>query len=383
MANIVVNELSKVYTSRGIRVDAIANVSFEVAEGEMLVLLGPSGCGKTTTLRALSGLEDPTSGTIAFGDRTVFDGQRRIAVPTHKRNIGLVFQSFALWPHLTARQNIEYPLKARGGMARSDRAAAVDEIAELVELDERLLGNRPGQLSGGQQQRVALARALVSKPSVLFFDEPLSSLDTRLREQLRLDLKALHSRIGITGVYVTHDLQEGLTLGDRIAVMYAGGIKQIADPVTVFEEPNSEEVAALIGYRRVARVQRGDGGWTANGIRVLGDIDRFDRGGDGVDLFVRTKDITLQPRGADRPLAPGAVRFDGWTVREFARVGGDADIIVGAGKDTLSLHIPFDPSFTLSRDDAVALDVPLERLRSFRAERDEAVPAVELASVDA
>ncbi len=383
MANIVVNELSKVYTSRGIRVDAIANVSFEVAEGEMLVLLGPSGCGKTTTLRALSGLEDPTSGRIAFGDRVVYDGTRRINVPTNKRNIGLVFQSFALWPHLTARQNIEYPLKARGGMTHSERTAAVDEYAGLVELDERLLGNRPGQLSGGQQQRVALARALVSKPSVLFFDEPLSSLDTRLREQLRLDLKALHNRIGITGVYVTHDLQEGLTLGDRIAVMHSGGIKQLADPVTIFEQPNSPEVAALIGYRRVARVQRGDGAWSTNGTRVLGDLDRFDRGGDAVDLFVRTKDITLQPRGAERPLAPGSARFDGWSVREFARVGSDADIVVGAGRDTLSLHIPFDPAFTLQRDEVVALDIPVERMRSFRSAGAAMAAGAELAPVGA
>src|SRR5205814_3183671 len=184
----------------------------------------PSGCGKTTTLRCIAGLETGENGSIAFGDRTVFDAERRTNVPPNKRNIGMVFQSYALWPHMTVRKNIGYPLRTRrikGAQAKG----WIEKVAALVDTTQ-LLDRHPAQLSGGQQQRIALARGLVARPELVLFDEPLSNLDARLRDQVRAELHELHQRLHFTAVFVTHDQSEALALGDRIAIMRSGKIEQ-------------------------------------------------------------------------------------------------------------------------------------------------------------
>jgi iron(III) transport system ATP-binding protein len=247
---------------------AIDSLELDIAEGEFLALLGPSGCGKTTTLRSVAGLERPDGGRIAIGDRTVFDAAGRVNVRPDRRDIGMVFQSYALWPHMTVRRNLAYPLKVRKQRDALARGR-VEEVARLVECEE-LLDRLPAQLSGGQQQRVALARALVASPQVILFDEPLSNLDARLRDQMRTELHRIHRARPFTAVYVTHDQSEALALGQRIAIMRAGRIEQLGTPEEIFETPASEYVAGFIGMANRLLVRATGDGWEADGVPLAG-----------------------------------------------------------------------------------------------------------------
>ena len=213
-----VSGLTKTYGSNVV----VDQLDLEIEQGEFLVLLGPSGCGKTTTLRCLAGLETPQGGSISFGGRHVFDASTKTDVPAHKRNIGMVFQSYALWPHMTVRDNIRYPLKVRK-LKQAIADGAVEKAAEMVDCGA-LLDRYPSQLSGGQQQRVAVARGLVAQPDLVLFDEPLSNLDARLRDQVRSQIHQLHQSLGFTAVFVTHDQAEAFALADRIAIMKSGRI---------------------------------------------------------------------------------------------------------------------------------------------------------------
>jgi len=220
-------------------VTAVDNVSLSIGRGEFFSLLGPSGCGKTTLLRMLAGLEHPTSGSI------LLDGREMAGVPPHLRPVNLVFQHYALFPHLNVAKNVAFGLRYQG-VARRDENARVAEALELVRLGG-LENRRPDQLSGGQKQRVALARALVLKPKVLLLDEPLGALDQKLRKEMQVELKALQKRLGITFVFVTHDQDEALTMSDRIAVMNAGRVEQADAAATVFERPRTLFVAGFLG----------------------------------------------------------------------------------------------------------------------------------------
>ncbi|MBN8905587.1 MAG: ABC transporter ATP-binding protein, partial [Rhodospirillales bacterium] len=214
---------------------AIDTVSFTVAAGEIVVLLGPSGCGKTTTLRCVAGLEHPTSGRIVIGGTAYTDPAAGVLVPPRSRNLGMVFQSYAVWPHMTVRQNVAYPLRARK-TPRAEQARAVQEALDLVEL--AAYADRPvTQLSGGQMQRVALARAMVYHPQILLLDEPLSNLDAQLRLRLRDDLRRIIKRAGLTALYVTHDQTEAVVLGDRIGVMRDGKLLQLDTPREIYNRP--------------------------------------------------------------------------------------------------------------------------------------------------
>src|SRR4051812_22102257 len=209
-------------------VTAVRGVSFNVIPGEQLTLLGPSGCGKTTTLRAIAGLEQPCGGEIRIAGAAVYSSQRGIHVPAEKRGLSMVFQSYAIWPHMTVFDNVAYGLRVR----RAGTAEIAEKVAHALDLVQmRSFASRPAsQLSGGQQQRVALARAFVFSPSVLLFDEPLSNLDAKLRADMRIELRELQHRLGITSVYVTHDLEEALAMSDRIVVMRDGLIEQTGTP---------------------------------------------------------------------------------------------------------------------------------------------------------
>jgi multiple sugar transport system ATP-binding protein len=240
MARVVLENLSKTFSgARGEAVCAVRHVCLVVEDREFLVLVGPSGCGKSTTLRMVAGLEEITEGTIAIDGTVVND------VEPKDRDIAMVFQNYALYPHMTVYENLAFGLKLRK-FPRDQIAQRVDEAAEILGLTPRL-GRLPRELSGGERQRVALGRALVRKPKVFLFDEPLSNLDAQMRAQMRVEIAKLHRRLGATMIYVTHDQVEAMTMGDRIVVMHEGAIQQVADPLTLYRQPANLFVAGFIG----------------------------------------------------------------------------------------------------------------------------------------
>jgi iron(III) transport system ATP-binding protein len=241
MPRLSVQNLSKRFGE----VCALDGISFDVEDGELVTLLGPSGCGKSTTLFAIAGLDRPTGGRIMLGERVFFDGEAGVAIAPEARNCGLVFQSYALWPHMTVRENVTFPLQIRGARARA-AAIEVDRVLELVEMLP-YAGRHPHELSGGQQQRVALARTLVYQPALLLLDEPLSNLDAKLRERTRGWLKELQSRLRLTTIFVTHDQTEALSLSDRIIVLDGARIKQIGTPQEIYRNPATPFIADFIG----------------------------------------------------------------------------------------------------------------------------------------
>ena len=274
----------------------VNGISFDLRPGEVLTLLGPSGCGKSTTLRLIAGLEQPDGGEVWVGSRLVASGER-IMVPPEGRRIGLVFQSYAIWPHMTVMENIGYPLKAR----RIDRdiiAAKVAEMIRLVRLDG--LGSRmPTELSGGQQQRVALARALVYEPDLLLLDEPLSNLDSALRKEMRVQLRALQSRLATTMLYVTHDQEEAMSLSSRVAVMNHGVIEQVGTPDEVYERPATRFVQGFVGRTIRLRGMMIEGDAARPRVRIgrgtiVGAIESPLGPGAAVEVVMRPEDVRLQ-----------------------------------------------------------------------------------------
>jgi ABC-type Fe3+/spermidine/putrescine transport system ATPase subunit len=239
---------------------AVDESSLEIKRGEVFTLLGPSGCGKTTTLRMVAGLERPDAGQITYQDRVVADPRRNVFVPPHRRNMGMVFQSYAIWPHLNVFENVAYPLRLRR-VPRAERSDRVARVLSLVGLDG--MADRPApMLSGGQQQRVAIARALVYEPELLLLDEPFSNLDAKLRNQMRIEVHLLQRRLGITVLFVTHDQIEALTLSDRIAVMNAGRVEQIGTPTELYDRPATPFVRDFLGQTVTIKgevVRRSDG----------------------------------------------------------------------------------------------------------------------------
>lgn len=252
MAVLEVNGLAKHFGD----FKALGGIDFKTREGEFLTIVGPSGCGKTTLMRVIAGLEKPTAGDV------LLDGDIITPLPPRARNIAMVFQSYALYPHMSVVENIAFPLKARG-VARAERERLIRWVVQALGI-EALLHRRPARLSGGEKQKVALARAMVRQPSLFIFDEPLSSLDAQVRALARAELRQLHNRTGVTTVYVTHDQIEAVGLGDRVAVMQAGLIRQIGSPQQVYDEPASTFVASFIGTPPMNLLDAGD---TIVGIR--------------------------------------------------------------------------------------------------------------------
>ncbi|HVG52400.1 MAG TPA: ABC transporter ATP-binding protein [Xanthobacteraceae bacterium] len=240
-AAVVVEDVSRTFGE----VIAVNRVNLTVERGEFMTLLGPSGCGKTTTLRMVAGLEQNTTGRISIGGRVVSDADAGFFVPPDHRQLGMVFQSYAIWPHMTVFDNVAYPLRIRR-KSKAEIKQRVEAVLKLVEMEK--FAERPAPaLSGGQQQRVAIARALVFEPEVLLLDEPLSNLDARLRTQMGDEFRALQKRLGITSLYVTHDQEEAMALSDRVVVMQGGHILQIGSPEEIYQRPVSRAVAAFFG----------------------------------------------------------------------------------------------------------------------------------------
>ncbi len=243
--NLQIDSLSKSYRALRGSVHGVRNVTLAVEEGEFFVLLGPSGCGKSTLLNLVAGLEKPTTGEIRFGERVMASSHRRIFVPPGKRNVAMVFQNYALYPHMSVAENIAFPLKvARESGKRIGQE--VERVSALLGIQE-LLGRRPGELSGGQRQRVAIARAIIRRPQLFLLDEPLSNLDAQLRNSTRIELKRLQRELGVTTLYVTHDQTEAMTLADRVALFREGSPVQVGSPWELYENPRTPFVARFIG----------------------------------------------------------------------------------------------------------------------------------------
>ncbi len=241
MGRIQFENLTKIYEeSSGDDTVAVSNLNLEVEDGQFLVLVGPSGCGKTTTLRSLAGLEEVTEGSIKLNEKDITGQTPR------ERDIAMVFQNYALYPHMTVEENIGFPLKFTTDLSKSEIKKRVDETASMLGIKD-LLHNKPGQLSGGQQQRVALGRAIIRQPQAFLFDEPLSNLDAKLRTDMRAEIIRLQRELGVTSVYVTHDQEEAMTMGDLIAVMNEGVLQQVGTPDEVYNHPTNLFVAGFIG----------------------------------------------------------------------------------------------------------------------------------------
>ena len=287
----------------GQAIRAAQDVSFEVPQGKLFTLLGPSGCGKTTTLRSIAGLERPRAGEIVVGGSVIFSSSGDVFVPPNKRGLGMVFQSYAIWPHMTVFDNAAFPLQvSRKKIPRKNLEERVLRVLKVVALDE-MADREATKLSGGQQQRLALARALVMEPPLLLLDEPLSNLDAKLRERMRFELKRLQRELGITTVYVTHDQSEALALSHSIAVMNGGRIEQLGSPREVYERPRNQFVADFIGTTNFVKGTVHGVDATPGFYRIASEVGNLKaRGldslktGEEVVLSIRPEDIELTER---------------------------------------------------------------------------------------
>jgi len=295
-------------------VPAVRGVSFTVIHGEQLTLLGPSGCGKTTTLRAIAGLEKPVAGEIRIDGTAIYSAARNINVPAEKRGLSMVFQSYAIWPHMSVFDNVAYGLRVR----REEAAAIKNKVMQALALVQMqaLADRRASQLSGGQQQRVALARAFVFQPTVLLFDEPLSNLDAKLRADMRIELRELQHRLGITSVYVTHDLEEALAMSDRIVVMRDGRVEQTGAPDEIYRLPCSAFVADFVGSANLVHgrnrrdlAQDGVLAIETPGGQVIYGYAYGRPAGDELTVSVRTVHVQILPQrpAGDRNVWPARV----------------------------------------------------------------------------
>jgi iron(III) transport system ATP-binding protein len=314
---------------------AADNLDLEIEEGEFLVLLGPSGCGKTTTLRCLAGLETPDAGRISIGGKVVFDAPAGIEIAPDKRSIGMVFQSYALWPHMTVRKNIEYPLVVRK-ISQGLREGWTEQMASMVNC-EALLERYPGQMSGGQQQRISLARGLVARPDLLLLDEPLSNLDKLLRDQVRSQLHELHRRLGFSAVFVTHDQSEALALGDRLAIMRSGRIEQLDTAREVFERPATEYVANFIGMNNRIPLEYRDDRWYGANQPTEGVALALPGGQRQLVARVRPEDLAVEL--PNHPLLADSVGMAG-TVVDATFAGRRFDVVVEVGDQRFQAWAP-------------------------------------------
>jgi ABC-type Fe3+/spermidine/putrescine transport system ATPase subunit len=329
---------------------AVDNLDIDLRPGEILALLGPSGCGKTTTLRMLAGLEQPTRGRIVFDQTTFASVEDDVFLPPNKRNVGMVFQSYALWPHMSAFGNVSYPLRIRG-VAPSEIRERVARILGMFGLGNHA-SHAVHQLSGGQQQRVALARALIYEPRLMLFDEPFSNLDAQLRTQMRVELKALQKTFRMTGVFVTHDQVEALSIADRVAIMRNGRIEQIGRPEEVYDRPATRFVRDFLGKSvtlrgravdalrdgRVTVALAGAGGETRLSVRAVHEF----LANEPVEIAVRPEHITARVPGdatVGNARTPGTTAIEG-RIENLLFTGDSYESRISFGPDGILLELP-------------------------------------------
>jgi multiple sugar transport system ATP-binding protein len=333
---------------------AVSDLSLEIRDGEFLVIVGPSGCGKSTTLRVLAGLDSLTEGEIRIGDRVVND------VPTRNRDVSMVFQNYALYPHLTAFENMAFGLELQG-IERSEVDWRVSRTADMLELVP-CLDRKPSALSGGEQQRVALGRAIVRNPQLYLFDEPLSSVDSRLREHMRVELQKIHHKLRATFVYVTHDQVEAMTMGDRIAVMNRGVLEQIGEPLELYDHPINLFVAGFIGTPAMNLIPVTVSGKTARASAMeveLPSASALDR----AVLGIRPEGLTAQPSGA-------ALSVD-LSVEMAERVGQHQFVYGTTGADRIVARV--EAGIKVIRGDRLRLGIDPSVLHLFDAQTGQAV----------
>lgn len=311
---VVIRQLNKLFESpdnNGQQVHAVRDINLNAAAGKLVTLLGPSGCGKTTLLRMIAGFEEPTSGDILFGDKRMND------VAPNRRDAAMVFQSYAIFPHLTVYENVVFGLRLKG-LPAAELKARAEKVMEMTGLTH-MAQRSPNQMSGGQQQRVALARAIVMEPQVLLFDEPLSNLDAKLRETMRIEIRAIQQRLGITALYVTHDQVEAMSISDLIVVMNGGNVEQIGSPIEIYTRPASRFVADFIGKANFVQGKVvGDGEVEIAGQRYQTGQSDLPVAGTEVTLVVRPEAITLRAEKGE---------FNG-TVKRVTFLGNLAEYLV-------------------------------------------------------
>lgn len=355
--------ISKSFGRKRNKVTVLDELSLDVSRGEMLVLLGPSGCGKTTLLRCVAGLEQADTGRIVLGDTTVADAGRGVFVSPDKRGIGMVFQNYALWPHMTVEKNVAFPLRARG-QAAAIADGRVQEALEIVQCGH-LAKRYPPQLSGGQQQRVSLARALASRPKVMLMDEPLSNLDALLRIDLRAQLHQLHENLGFTGIYVTHDQAEAMSLGTRVVVMRSGKIEQIGPPESIYNNPKNEYVAEFLGMRnRLAGTVSETGQLEIGGNTGVLPSNTIASG--RYILRSRPAQIRMAAAGAPTEEGDSIVWFDGATITDRMVCGEMTEYIVRLGEDTILVEDREDLKFQAGT--AAKIGFRLDHMRFYGAD---------------
>jgi iron(III) transport system ATP-binding protein len=356
------------------RVKAVDEVSFIVQEGHFFTMLGPSGCGKTTTLRCIAGLERPDSGHISVNNRVLYSRAKGISVSANHRNLGMVFQSYAIWPHMNVFDNVAFPLRVgtRRRTGKSEVKRRVERSLDVVGLGH-LAGRYATKLSGGQQQRLALARALVIEPAVLLLDEPLSNLDAKLRESLRFELKRLQRDQGITTVYVTHDQSEALSMSNEIAVMNNGRISQMGNPFSVYLEPENDFVADFVGLtnfiKGVVRDTSGSGGTvkTFDGMLTVDSMVGL-QSGDECVVSIRPEQIQVMrdTTGRGQNIFPGTV-----VTRLFT--GECMDYQIQLGTETIRVRTAASERFSTGKP--ITLSLPAEHCIALR--RDTIGDAIE------
>jgi iron(III) transport system ATP-binding protein len=340
LADIRIHNLTKTF-DRG-TIKAVDNLTITIEEGRLIALLGPSGCGKTTTLRCVAGLEQQDSGEIYFGERLVCSPGRKVYVPPEKRGLGMVFQSYAIWPHMTVFENVAFPLR-RQKLDKDNIKKRVMESLELVGL-QGLESRYPTKLSGGQQQRVAFARAIVARPQALLFDEPLSNLDAKLREKMRFEIVELQKSTNITTIYVTHDQAEAMVISDKIAIMNQGVIEQIGTAREIYERPKSQFVAGFIGLTnfiqgKIASKRPEKDEWVihspALGLEIVGKSEETLAEGQEVIVSIRPEHIELFRERPDRNfnLIKGRVE-------RMTYIGEYSDLVAKVGSVELRVHSP-------------------------------------------
>lgn len=342
MPTLALRRITKRYP--GATTNAVDDLDLTIDHGDFMCLLGPSGCGKTTTLRMIAGLEQPTAGVISVDDRVLDSVARGVFVPPERRDMGLVFQSYALWPHMTIRKNIEYGLRLRK-VAQDERRQRADAVMAAMEID-RLADRYPSQLSGGQQQRVALARMLAVDPGVMLLDEPLSNLDSRLRLEMRTELKRIHRDSGSTVVFVTHDQWEAMTLATRIAVMFNGRIQQIGSPTDIYDRPRNRLVAEFLGNPPINVVDVADADSAPHVAAVYAFGAARTHGSGVVPGSVGFRPESIRIDGGDTPVATADLSIDGTVFAVLATGGSWTVEAVADGRHlfaTTSVPPPYRP----------------------------------------